>query len=232
VLWLTYEMSGVSQYDRLVAIESRIATNKLINVREMDEWEKSKAYEARERISSWPIVWDDRRVVWWTDVVSAIAAATRMANVKVVVIDLFDRLHDFRAERQNQLITEKLQDARAVAMRYGVHVLAVAQTNRGAAHGREGPRLHDIKGAGGWEEVGDLVFMLSRPDDDEENDDGDRERVVTVRVAKQRNGPVFSRKFNFVGKTVRFEPLTEGAPEMQNTSSENPWGDKPRRRVW
>lgn len=87
-----------------------------------------------------------------------------------------------------------------IAMENKIGVFALAQFNRMASHG-DRPELHHLAESGGIEKDASLVLIL----DMNEQKDGETLRPCTMRIAKHRNGPLMSLKYNYRGDTLTFE---------------------------
>jgi replicative DNA helicase len=207
-LWLTYEMSAMSQMDRLVTLETGIPLQRVLALRELPEEEQDRIFEAAEHIKTWPVMLDDRRVVWWQDVVSAVLRAKSRMKVQVVFVDMFDKLGDFFINDQPRAIEAKLNAVGELAMRQGVHFCLVAQISRSAVRREDRrPELHDLKGSGGWEQKADLALLLHRERAYQVGrvDDGvTGHDICEVFIAKQRNGPIGWARFLYGGGLLTF----------------------------
>ena len=80
--------------------------------------------------------------------------------------------------------------------------MALAQVNRGLEDRQEKkPRLSDLRESGAIEQDADTVMMLHRPD---YHEPGEKEGMVEVIVAKQRNGPTGEVSLGYEKKYMRF----------------------------
>ena len=82
----------------------------------------------------------------------------------VVVIDLFGKIKEFQgSDNFARDYEQKLNDVQVMTRTLGVHMSLVAQINRTVASRKNPrPRMSDLKNAGAWEEVADLVFAIHR----------------------------------------------------------------------
>jgi replicative DNA helicase len=118
------------------------------------------------------------------------------APVRMVLVD---HLHELKLPGKQGEVIERgdaMRDLKALAKRLGCPVVVLAQLNRAAAKndGSENsrpPRLTDLRGSGGIEEVADVVLFLHRPDYYKPED---RPGVIEVTVGKGRDIPT--------GKTI------------------------------
>lgn len=119
-------------------------------------------------------------------------------GVEFVVVDYL-QLMEGRPSKDNNREREIAQMSRRLkilAMELGIPILALSQLNRGAAD-RE-PRTSDLRESGALEQDGDIVILLDRPAmrGQVQDDDGfDQSQLMTINVAKHRNGEV--KKFHY-----------------------------------
>lgn len=103
---------------------------------------------------------------------SQIVARARREHLRAPVrMVLVDHLHEMKLPgKQGEVIerADALRDLKALAKTLDCPVLVLAQLNRGAASADRAdarrPRLTDLRGSGGIEEVADVVLFLHRPD--------------------------------------------------------------------
>jgi replicative DNA helicase len=149
---------------------------------------------------------------------SQIAARAQREHLRAPVrMVLVDHLHEVKLPGKHGEVVERadaLRDLKALAKRLGCPVVVLAQLNRGAskdpAEARR-PRLTDLRGSGGIEEVADVVLFLHRPDYYKPDD---MPGVIEVIVGKGRDIPT--------GKTIylqnRFDVMRaddwEGPPPV------------------
>lgn len=189
------EMPTMSVMDKFVAARSGIDLMRLVKqggANKMSEAEKERLAYQQERLAGVQCIYiDDRPAVsldYIRDQVRRLQAKTG-TKYMVVVIDLFGKIRDIRAEYQAGSYEEQLNRVQRMARELGVHFVLVAQIRRRDQvknYWLLRPTLTEIKNSGAWEEVADLVVFFFRakyynpelPDD-----------VLEVHVAKQRMGP-------------------------------------------
>jgi replicative DNA helicase len=146
--------------------------------------------EAYRKLHGAPLVIDD------TPRLSALQISARAQREHLrspVRMVLVDHLHEMRLPgKQGEVIerADALRDLKAVAKHLGCPVVVLAQLNRGSAGNDRAdarrPRLTDLRGSGGIEEVADVVLFLHRPDYYNPND---MPGVIEVAVGKGRDIP-------------------------------------------
>jgi replicative DNA helicase len=113
---------------------------------------------------------------------------------------------DSKVPREQQ-VAEASRGLKALAKELDVPVLVLSQLNRSSEKENRMPRLSDLRESGSIEQDADVVLMLARPKDSEENYQVATDSADLI-VAKQRNGPVGELKLTFLRDITRFENHT------------------------
>lgn len=151
-----------------------------------------------------------------------VARAKRAHTRKPVRLVVVDHLHEMSLPGKQDEVLERgqaLRDLKGLAKYLHCPVLVLAQLNRAGASGTR-PKVTDIRGSGGIEEVADVILFVHRPDVYKA---GDRPGLVEVIVGKGRNiqtGTVVSlrnqyqyqRAVDWDGPEYEFESESEPAP--------------------
>jgi replicative DNA helicase len=158
-----------------------------------DYWDRLTAtYRALQEA---PLAMDDTPRLGATQISARAQREHLRAPVRLVLVD---HLHEMKLPgRQGEVIerADALRDLKALAKHLGCPVVVLAQLNRGAAGSDRAesrrPRLTDLRGSGGIEEVADVVLFLHRPD---YYNPADMSGVIEVTIGKGRDIPT--------GKTI------------------------------
>lgn len=118
-----------------------------------------------------------------------IVARARRSHLRAPLgLLVVDHLHEVRMPgKQGEVLErpEALREFKRLAKELGIPVLVLAQLSRAGDTGDRRPKLSDLRGSGGIEEVADTVLLLHRPD---YHDPADRPGLIEVEVAKARDG--------------------------------------------
>lgn len=125
-------------------------------------------------------------------------------DIRIVVIDYLQLIDpDNRKESRQEQVAGISRRLKFLARELKIPVVALAQVNRSSEDRQDHrPRLSDLRESGAIEQDADTVFMLHRP---EYHEPGQREGVVEVIVAKQRNGPTGEITLSYIKQYMRFE---------------------------
>lgn len=115
---------------------------------------------------------------------------------------------DPRTPREQQ-IAEISRGMKAMAKELGIPVVVLAQLNRESEREKRQPRMSDLRESGSIEQDADVVLLLSKPREYNEEEDLASDAVARdLIIAKQRNGPVGTVPLTFTKHLTRFENYT------------------------
>src|SRR5258706_5505025 len=188
------EMSSESLVMRMLCSIARV---NLRSIREgfMSEADFPKLTSAAGRLARAPLFIDDSAGL---SILQLRARARRMHQqhgVKLFVIDYLQLLHSTARrsqENRQQEIADISSGIKALAKELKVPVIVLSQLNRELEKDKSRkPRLSDLRESGAIEQDADVVGLLYKPsNDDEEGASEDQEAIpVNLLIAKQRNGP-------------------------------------------
>lgn len=128
----------------------------------------------------------------------------------LVIIDYLQLIAgtDSRVPREQQ-IAEISRGVKAMAKELNVPVIIAAQLNRESEKEKRQPRVSDLRESGSIEQDADMVMLLAKKKDT--NDEEDMASPVVLRdliLAKHRNGPVGIVTITFLKGLTRFESYT------------------------
>ncbi len=158
-----------------------------------------------------PIVIDDSSNITIMELrAKARRIASRIQNkhgrpVGLIVVDYLQLLAGTNPSvGREQQISEISRGIKGLAKELEVPVLVLSQLNRDMEKEKRKPRLSDLRESGSIEQDADVVLLLSKPKD---SDDEFQtiQNVADLIVAKQRNGPVGELTLTFRKEYTRFE---------------------------
>lgn len=207
----------------------KLRSDKLSN----DEWNRIQV-DASEAMARMPMMIDDSPD---SRVVQIRARARRMKNrhnIELLVIDYLQLICSERGSRQSRQeeISEISRSLKGLARELNIPVVALCQLNRKMEERNDHrPQLSDLRESGSLEQDADQVVLIYRPGlyDDPPN----REKPVTLIIAKNRNGPVQDVQASFQESYFKYEnyappglmepraPEQERVPYAEPSNEEN-----------
>lgn len=139
-------------------------------------------------------------------------------GIKLVIIDYLQLLHSTSkkaADSRQQEVAELSNGVKALAKELKVPVIVLCQLNRELEKDKDRkPKLSDLRESGAIEQDADLVGLLYKPAQEEDDqrrdepdarDDGMGATPVNLLIAKQRNGPTGDVCLTFLKGITRYE---------------------------
>jgi len=143
-------------------------------------------------------------------------------GIKLIVIDYLQLLHSTSkkaADSRQQEVAELSNGVKALAKELKVPVIVLCQLNRDLEKDKDRkPKLSDLRESGAIEQDADLVGLLYKPaqededpkrDETEARDDGMAATPVNLLIAKQRNGPTGDVCLTFLKGITRYESASK-----------------------
>jgi replicative DNA helicase len=205
-LFFSLEMSAEKLAMRLICSRSRVSETKLRNGFYSKDDEKHLANAASEL----------KKIPLWIDESSDLsisemrAKARRMCHrhkIGLIAIDYLQLLasRDSKMFREQQ-IAEISRGVKTMAKELNLPVIVLSQLNRASDAEKRQPRLSDLRESGSIEQDADVVLMLSKNKEIDEDQEISQDVVLRdLIIAKQRNGPIGVVKLAFIKSLTRFE---------------------------
>lgn len=210
-LVFSLEMSSEQLAMRLLCAQARVNMSKLKDGFLNADSQKELVKTAKD-LKNAPLWIDDSGSL---TILEMRAKARRMqaqldGKLGLVIVDYLQLLSgtDSRVPREQQ-IAEISRGVKSMAKELKVPVIVLSQLNRESEKERRQPRLSDLRESGSIEQDADLVILISKKKDGEE--DEDLSSPINLReliVAKQRNGPVGAIPVVFIRGETRYDNYT------------------------
>ncbi|MCG7978255.1 MAG: replicative DNA helicase [Candidatus Thiodiazotropha endolucinida] len=206
VLLFSLEMAKSELLDRFVASAGKIPLADVLK----GTLSEGNLSEAMGSINEAPLFIDDSAALYISQIRARALRIKRKHGLSMVVVDYL-QLVRAKAESRFQEVSEISRALKALAKELQVPIIALSQLNRDIESRPSGkPRLSDLRESGQLEQDADIVAFLYR---ENLNTDGE---VVTLEIAKQRNGPTgkihlasrfeYSRFDNYIGQVEIPQP--------------------------
>lgn len=170
--------------------------------------EQSRLLHAADEFSKAPLFIDDSSHLTIMELRAKARRVHARHKLGFIIVDYLQLLSptDPKVPREQQ-VAEASRGLKALAKELDVPVLVLSQLNRSSEKENRVPRLSDLRESGSIEQDADVVLMLARPKDADENYQVAADSADLI-VAKQRNGPVGELKLTFLRDITRFENHT------------------------
>ncbi|MFD1675976.1 replicative DNA helicase [Alicyclobacillus fodiniaquatilis] len=196
------EMSKDQLVQRMLCAEAYIDGHKL-RTGSLDDDDWPKLSMGVSTLSNAPIYIDDSPGINISEMRSKLRRLKLEHGLGFVVIDYLQLIHGRRSSGENrqQEISEISRSLKQLARELEVPIVALAQLSRSVEQRQDKrPMLSDIRESGSIEQDADVVAFLYR--DDYYDPESERQNIIEIIIAKQRNGPtgkidlVFLKNYN------------------------------------
>src|SRR5579883_2805102 len=207
------EMSKESLLMRLLASVARIDSHRFRTGRiRREDWRDMTHTLAQ--LSASPLWIDDSGSATVTEIGAKARRMKRDRGLSLVIVDYLQLIAARgRFSNRNEEVSSITRGLKALAKELKIPVLVLSQLTRAPEREERSPQLADLRESGAIEQDADVVLFIHRPNVFKKKGEvTDEERAQTeLKIAKQRNGPVDSIPFVFLGKFTRFEEAASGS---------------------
>ncbi len=209
VIMFSLEMSGEQLASRLVAMESKVDSQK-IRTGDLNgnQW-MDLTYGAKAIADSGLII-DDTPGISVTEMRSKCRKyKLEHPDLSMIIIDYLQLMSaSKRSDSRQQEISDISRSLKALARELNVPVVALSQLSR-AVEKRDDkrPMLSDLRESGAIEQDADVVMFIYR--DEYYNKESTRHGIAEIIIAKQRNGPTGTVELCWMPQFTKFVNLAK-----------------------
>lgn len=197
--YFNLEMNACQIYERIVAAESGVSTQRIRHDTSAKADDFKMFMEANERLGKERnlTVFDNARTV------ARFRAELLKTKYDVLIVDYLQLIIPGKDRGANRTaeVGDISRDLKNLASDFGIHIIALSQLNR-ASEARAGkePTMADIRESGAIEQDASNILIMWEPDD---GDDSKRK----LKVEKARNGSRGQIDLTFDGPHMRFKEV-------------------------
>lgn len=216
------EMSEKQLVNRMISAEMNLDAGKIrtghLNV---GDWDKLTM--AIGALNELPIFIDDTPGITVSEIRQKCRKLKKDENLGMILIDylqLIEAAHRAGINRQQE-ISEITRNLKKLAKELDIPVIALSQLSRGLEQRQDKrPTLSDLRESGSIEQDADIVAFLYR--DDYYNKESDKEGIIEIIIAKQRNGPTGTVELAFLKNYNKFVSLDRTHQQQDSENKEKP----------
>jgi len=159
------------------------------------------------QLSQLPIYVDDSAGITPLQLKAKLRRLFTQKEYRLVIVDYLQLMNTVENyESMNAKITMISRHLKEIAKEFKVPVIALSQLSRSVEkRDRKRPMLSDLRESGSIEQDADIVMFLYREDYYQDHEEGSEDKSVEINVAKNRNGPIGTKKLTFLKEYGRFE---------------------------
>lgn len=213
------EMSAGELTLRLLCTQAHVPMGRVRSGKPLRREEQDLLHEAGARLHQTPIHIDDASSLTALELrARARRLKARCPDLALIVIDYLQLMTGggSRYDNRQQEVSEISRSLKGLARELEVPVIALSQLSRQSEQRRGAqdklPRLSDLRESGAIEQDVDVVIFIHRERNmNATSSDGPQEPdLATIRIGKQRNGPVGDFEMLFRGEFTEFIDLAPG----------------------
>jgi len=213
VLFVSLVHTRVELADRLLCCQARIDSHRLRRGHLSHE-DMVKVFAAGEILTAAKLLIDDTPAQGLLRIAANARRLKREIDIRLIIIDSLQAIdpEDRRGSRQEQVanISRRLK---YLARELEIPIIVLAQLNRSSEDRQDHkPRLSDLRDSAPLEQDSDVAMLLHQEFWPEAPED-----MMTLTVAKQRNGPTGEVSLTYAKQFMRFETFM---PEHQGGFSD------------
>ncbi|SDK22534.1 replicative DNA helicase [Sediminibacillus albus] len=201
------EMGAEQLVSRMLCAEGNIDAQRLRTGKlEAEDW--SKLTMAMGSLSNAGIFIDDTPGIRVSDIRSKCRRLKQEHGLGMILIDYLQLIQGSANSKENrqQEVSEISRSLKALARELNVPLIALSQLSRGVESRQDKrPMMSDLRESGSIEQDADIVGFLYR--DDYYDQESEKQNIIEIILAKQRNGPVGTVELAFVKEYNKFVDL-------------------------
>ena len=199
------EMGADQLVQRMLCAEGNINAQ-VLRTGELDEEDWRKVMVASGSLSNAGIYIDDTPGVRVNEIRAKCRRLQQEHGLDMVVIDYLQLIMGSGkpGENRQQEVSEISRSLKGLARELEIPVIALSQLSRSVEQRQDKrPMLSDLRESGSIEQDADIVSFLYR-EDYYEDDVADKENIIEIIIAKQRNGPTGTVELAFIKEYNKF----------------------------
>jgi replicative DNA helicase len=201
------EMGAAQLVQRMICAEANVDANRLrTGELKPDDWEKLTM--AIGALSEAQIYIDDSPSLNVAEIRAKCRRLKKEKGLGMILIDYLQLIagRGKGGDNRQQEVSEISRTLKQIARELEVPVIALSQLSRGVEQRQDKrPMMSDLRESGSIEQDADIVAFLYR--DDYYNKESEKEGVIEIIIAKQRNGPVGTVELAFLKNYNKFVSL-------------------------
>lgn len=213
VLLFSLEMAKEQLVQRLLCMVGRVDSDRL-RKGFLAKNEFPKVQQAAAKLVNAKIFIDESAGLTPLELRSKARRQSSQHKLDLIIIDYMQLMHvSSRTENRQNEISIISRSIKGLARELSIPIVTLSQLSREAEKDDRGiPKLAHLRESGAIEQDADVVMILARPPATEREE---RENIIIVNVAKQRNGPTGRFELLFKTNIQRFENLAPGRVDGQ-----------------
>ncbi|SFL74302.1 replicative DNA helicase [Gracilibacillus orientalis] len=201
------EMGADQLVSRMLCAEGNIDAQRL-RTGSLEEEDWGRLSMAMGSLSNAGIFIDDTPGIRVNEIRSKCRRLKQEHGLGMILIDYLQLIQGSAGSQENrqQEVSEISRSLKGLARELNVPLIALSQLSRGVESRQDKrPMMSDLRESGSIEQDADIVGFLYR--DDYYDQESEKQNIIEIMIAKQRNGPVGNVELAFVKEYNKFVDL-------------------------
>lgn len=201
------EMGADQLVNRMICAEGNIDAQRL-RTGSLEEEDWGRLSMAMGSLSNAGIFIDDTPGIRVSEIRSKCRRLKQEHGLGMILIDYLQLIQGSAGSQENrqQEVSEISRSLKGLARELNVPLIALSQLSRGVESRQDKrPMMSDLRESGSIEQDADIVGFLYR--DDYYDKESEKQNIIEIILAKQRNGPVGTVELAFVKEYNKFVDL-------------------------
>jgi replicative DNA helicase len=206
VVFFSLEMSEEEIARRFIFMHSKIRGHEAMKGYITKE-DLKRLHSTGSQLSRLPVYVDDTAGITPLQLKAKLRRLFTQKDYHLVIVDYLQLMNTMgNYESMNAKITMISRQLKELAKEFKVPVIALSQLSRSVENRpKKRPMLSDLRESGSIEQDADIVMFLYREDYYQDQEGAAEDKSVEINVAKNRNGPIGTKKLTFLKEFGRFE---------------------------
>ncbi len=211
VLFFSLEMGGSQLVKRILSALSFVSSDRMRTGKLTDKELELLVQNATEISKKHFYIYDNTLLTIADLRNECMKAKTKENGLDVVFIDYLQLMkagENYKGARSGYMprqeeVAEISRNIKSLAKELKIPIIALSQLNRDA-DAKERPQLSDLRESGAIEQDADMVLIINKPKDKNEEQEGIESDKTDIIIAKHRNGSTGTINLRFDKNTTRF----------------------------
>jgi len=202
IAFFSLEDSKERIVNRILSIQSRVDSERVrLGAMNEDEW--SAVAQVAAELHTAPLYIADNTYLSRHELSRTARKIKKQHGIKILFVDYLQLMTGEKDANREREISSISQSLKAIAKDLSIPVVAMAQLNRVSIAHSGRPKLSDFRESGAIEQDADVALLLWRPN--MEKDLQEDKEVISVIIAKQKDGGTGEVQLMFNKKCLRFD---------------------------
>jgi len=202
VAFFSLEDSKENIINRILAIHSKV-DSKRVRLGAMDENEWTAVAQVAAKLYTAPLFLADNSYLSRHELNRTARKLKKQQGIKILFVDYLQLMTGEKDINREREVSSVSQSLKAIAKDLSIPVVAMAQLNRVSVIRDGRPKLSDLRESGAIEQDANVILLMWRPNMEKASEE--KQEVISVIIAKQKDGEIGEIQLVFHKKYLKFD---------------------------